>query len=68
MLHWKQQMCWLLAYFGWLELLVTGELVKFCWYTYSYFYLKLDEKEQSDKPPQQSSTKKTGKEKCFINN
>lgn len=40
----------------------------FCWYTYSYFYLKLDEKEQSDKPPQQSSTKKTGKEKCFINN
>ena len=40
----------------------------FCWYTYSYFYLKLDEKEQSDKPPQQSSTKKTGKQKCFINN
>ena len=38
----------------------------FCWFTYSYFYLKLDEKEQSDKPPQQSSTKKTGKEKCFI--
>lgn len=38
----------------------------FCWYTYSYFYFKLDEKEQSDKPPQQSSTKKTGKEKCFI--
>lgn len=47
-------------------LLVTGELVKFRWYTYSYFYLKLDEKEQSVKPPQQSSTKKTGKRKCVI--